>query len=174
MTSDNQRSLGPDEQHQLLYIDPFYLDRRNFVPDELSAPPPSDSYPGQDSNVAVPVAAPSATEVLSFIEHDHHSLNLASPCTHTAPQAFASASTYASAEPRFTCESCLQTFEKRYLLKYGSFAAVCKTGTSANHILVVTLSLTRGTSGALCLGVRIKVLDTIRTLSGICNQSTQN
>jgi len=123
-----QETLGPSEQHHLLYIDPFYLDRRNFDPGQLLTGTSNNPSYGQDPDVGVPSTTASAPESQTHFEDSYHSLTLTPPSQNPShsfilpsqnpPQAshHAPASTPGSTETVHTCQSCLQTFPKRYLL----------------------------------------------------------
>lgn len=127
MTSESQRTLGPNEQHHLLYIDPFYLDRRNYDPDPLLTGPSNNPRHGQDPDVEAPSAAASLPESQTHVENSFH---LFSPSP-DSPQALRHAVTRApeSTESILTCLSCLRTFRKPYLLKYDASATPAGTKT---------------------------------------------
>jgi len=115
VTSESQETPGPSEQHHLLYIDPFYLDRRNFDPDQLLTGTSNNPHYGQDPHVEVLSATASASDPQTRFESSHHSFT--SP-SQNPPQASlrTNTSTPGSTETVFTCPTCLQTFQRRYLL----------------------------------------------------------
>jgi len=129
VTSESQETLGPSEELHLLYIDPFFLDRRNFDPDQLLPGTSNNPSHGQDPDVGAPSATASAPESQTHFEDTYHSLTLTPPPSRNSSHSFilqsqnhpqashhAPAGTLTSAGTVFTCPSCLQTFPKRYLL----------------------------------------------------------
>lgn len=137
MSSESQRALSPSEQHQQLSIDPFFLDLRNFDPDQLLTGPSNNSRQRQEPDVADPVATTSAPEHQTHTEHDHHSFDSPSPApSHTSQHAVNAVNAVnlppGSTESTLTCPSCLQTFSKPYLLKCDAPATTTEMTDQAN------------------------------------------
>jgi len=112
VTSEPQGTSGPNEQHQLLYIDPVLLDLRNSGPDQFVGP--SNTPHGQDPSVEFPFTEASVSESQLPVESTFHSL-------HQAPVSVlvsrnASPISQQPSEPSFPCPSCLETFDKKYKL----------------------------------------------------------
>jgi len=144
VTSESQSALGPNEHH-LLHIDPFYLDRRNFDPDQLLTGSSNNPRHGQEPDAEAPSAVASLPEFQTHVENNFHSFASTSPnppqslqhavtrapqnnfhsfasTSANSPQALQHAVTRApgSTKSILTCPSCLRTFRKPYLLNQHS------------------------------------------------------
>jgi hypothetical protein len=121
VTSETQSSTGPTEQnHLLLSIDPFYLDRQNCDPDYFVAQS-SNSLPVQDHNVdeVSPAEAVFSQPVLPAAENTSHSLEPHGSISHPVPP-HAPAHSEEPPESSFLCDLCPQKgFRRRGDLKYG-------------------------------------------------------
>jgi hypothetical protein len=135
VTPENQETNGPAEQLHFTYIDPFYLDRRNFDPTRASFSP-SSSEQVQTRDVESPLPEPFVSKLLfqhlppelvpsegltlSPENHDH-SFELPESSTQVLTQVVqtqALSTLQQFHEKEFGCNYCSKSFEQPFQLKY--------------------------------------------------------
>jgi len=161
VTSEYRQSTGPNEQPHHLYIDPFYLDRRNFDPDQLFAES-SNTRPEQDHDVEFPTAEASFSTPSLPAENTNH---LVESSDLTGQQASLRASQLIQQPPDsgYTCTFCAQKFPQRHLLKYDPSSDILSRIGWLIFLPVATPNLTPCLSSVPFQGAPAKVFDTKKT-----------
>ena len=130
MTSEFPESEGPNNEQLLLYIDPFFLDRRNHDPDRH---PNTSLALVQDLPVEPPDPEPHASQIPSsarnhnpLVQHNAFESYL------SHPENAASSGPASPPSLHWSCESCPRTFETAAALRYQRMVGLQLRGVKAN------------------------------------------